>query len=108
MTLARQIADVLQTLCPELSAEAIAAALGIELCPSLCSSYCYRRAPSPRVHYDALAPAAEQQRDIERAIVVHMLDVLELRLPALTSTIALTEAVFERLRLATTPTKRTA
>lgn len=107
MTLARQIADVLRQLCPGLSAEATAVALGIELCPVPCGAYCYRRAPQPHVQYDALAPAAEQQRDIERAIVVHLLDAMELRLPALTSTIALTEAVFGRLRLVT-PTKRTA
>lgn len=108
MTLARQIADVLQDLCPGLSAEATAVALGIELCPAPCSPYCYRREPSPRVQYDAIAPAEQQQRDIERAIVVYLLDVLELRLPTLTSTIALTDAVFARLRLATAPAKRSA
>lgn len=99
--IARQIAHVLRDLCPALSAEGMAAALGIQLRPAPCAAYRYRRSP-PSVEYDALATPAEQERALQRAVVLHVLDAL--KLPAgmfpvgLPSVMAITEDVFGRLR----------
>jgi len=94
--IALQIAHALQDLCPSLSAEGMAAALGIQLCPLPCAAYRYRRAPAS-VEYDALATPAEQERALQRAVVLHVLDAL--KLPAGSpSIIAITEQVFGYLR----------
>lgn len=106
MYIARQIATALSKLCPGLSTEATAAALGIQLTPIPRGTYRYFRAPEPRVEYDALATPAEQERCLQRAIVLRCLDTL--RLAAGTpSIIQITDDVFAQLRVRV-PVKRSA
>lgn len=108
MMISRQIAHILRDLCPALSAEGMAAALGIQLLPTPCAAYRYRRSP-PSVVYDALAAPAEQERAVRRAVVLYMLDVLDLssalreertRGASFPSIIALIDDVFAQLRSA--------
>jgi hypothetical protein len=107
MLIARQIAHALQDLCPGLTPEATAAALGIELRPAPCARYRYTREPA-RVEYDSLADPGEQERMLERAIVLHALGSLRLA-PGSPSIIAVTEQVWAHLRLAAAgATKRSA
>jgi hypothetical protein len=106
MLIARQIAHALGKLCPGLSAEGMAAALGIHLCPLPCVRYRYVRdsAGQPRVEYDCLATPAEQERALQRAAVLRCLDSLKLA-AGTPSIIDITDEVFSRLRF---PAKRSA
>lgn len=104
MLIARQIAHVLGDLCPGLSAEGIAAAIGLQLVPLPCARYRFLRAPA-RVEYDSLATPAEQERCLQRAVVVHCLDTLRLT-TAGTPTVDIADEVFARLRAI--PSKRSA
>ena len=100
--IARQIARALSALCPGLSAEGMAAALGIQLAPAPCARYRYYRVPAPRVEYDALATAAEQEQCLQRAVVMHCMGTLQLA--GTPSIIRITEEVFAQLQ----PARRSA
>lgn len=103
--LARQIVDTLNELCPGLSMEAVAVALGLELRPQPRASYRYRRVPAPHVEYDSLGSPAEQERCLQRAIVCRCIDVLDLTAKT-PSILAVTSEVFPqlpRLRIAPAP-----
>jgi hypothetical protein len=78
MLIARQIAHALSALCPGLSVEATAVALGIQLTPLPRVRYRYLSKPEPRVEYDCLATPAEQERWLQRAVVLRCLDTLKL------------------------------
>jgi hypothetical protein len=104
MFIARQIANALDQLCPGLSAEGMAIALGIHLSPLPCARYRYLRGLTPRVEYDSLAVPAEQEQCLQRAVVLHCLDSLKLA-AGTPSIIDITDQVFARLRL---PAKRSA
>jgi hypothetical protein len=106
MLIARQIAHALRDLCPGLSPEATAAALGIELCPAPHARYRYTREPA-RVEYDSLADQGEQERALQRAVVLHALGSLKLA-PGSPSIMTVTEQVWAQLRLATPAAKRSA
>lgn len=96
MDTAHRIAHVLRGLCAGLSPEGTAAALGIELRPAVGARYRYCPGPRAWVEYDALAAPAEQQRMVQRAVVLHMLG----RMPPLTHTesaIAITDSVWALL-----------
>lgn len=56
------------------------------------------RAPDPRVEYDSLATPVEQERCLQRAVVLHCLDALKLA-AGTPSLMDITDEVFERLRL---------
>jgi hypothetical protein len=99
MLIARQIAQALSALCPGLSAEAIAVSLGLQLTPLPCVRYRYVRGSEPRVEYDSLATPAEQERCLQRAVVVRCLDTLKLA-AGTPSLIDITDEVFSRLRFA--------
>lgn len=105
MLIARQIAHALRDLCPGLSPEATAAALGIELCPAPHARYRYTREPA-RVEYDSLADRGEQERALQRAVVLHALGSLKLA-PGSPSIMTVTEQVWAQL-LVTPATKRSA
>lgn len=111
MCTAREIADVLQALCPGLSTEGMAAALGIELRPAPAARYRYLRAPA-RVEYDSLATPDEQARAIQRAIVVHTIEAVRgesLKLPPdAPSIIAIAGELAELLSPAAVAAKRSA
>jgi hypothetical protein len=94
MSIASQVADVLRDTCPGLSAEATAIALGIDLRPADGARYRFMTGPS-RVEYDSQAIPAAQQSSIQRAIVLHVLNALELRLPRQMSLSGLVREVFE-------------
>jgi hypothetical protein len=94
MSIASQVAYVLRVTCPGLSAEATAIALDIELCPMPAARYRYVAVCS-RVEYDLLATPAEQRACIQRAIICHVLDALELQLPRQITIAALAREVFE-------------
>lgn len=96
MFIARRIARALATLCPGLTTEGMAAALGIHLAPAPCARYRYYRLPAPRVEYDVLATAAEQEQCLQRAVVMHCLDTLQLA--GTPSIMRITEDVFAQLR----------
>lgn len=97
MLIARQIANALRDLCPGLSAEGMAAVLGIQLVPLPCARYRYLREPV-RVEYDSLATPAEQERWLQRAVVVHVLDTLKVS-SGTPSTEDIADEVFARLRV---------
>lgn len=102
MLIARLISSALSDLCPGLSAEAIAAALGIQLAPAPCARYRYIRWPAPRVEYDSLAVPAEQEQYVQRAIVLHCIDTLigrEARAASMPVLADVTREVFEALRV---------
>lgn len=94
MSIATQVAHVLRVTCPGLSAEATAIALDIELSPLPGARYRFVAVCS-RVEYDSIATPAEQQACIQRAIICHVLDALELRLPKQITIAALAREVFE-------------
>lgn len=93
MSIASQIAYVLQDTCPGLSTEATAIALGLDLCPAPGARYCFWQ-DSSRVEYDSLLKPAEQERYIQRAIICRTLDDLSLQLPREVTIAALTYEVF--------------
>lgn len=97
MYIARQIATALHKLCPGLSTEATAAALGIQLTPIPRGTYRYFTEPTPRVEYDALATPDEQERCLQRAIVLRCLESMRLA-RGTPSIMQITDDVFARLR----------
>lgn len=106
MLIARLIANALDKLCPGLSAEGMAAALGLQLCPLPRVAYRYQRWPFARVIYDSLTTPAEQEFYVQRAIVLHCIDTLlgEGRNTSMPVLADVTREVFELLR----PTQRSA
>lgn len=87
MQLAGQIAHVLEDVCPGLSTEGTAVALGLELCPTYGACYRYYRV-TKRVEYDALAMPVDRDAYIQRAVVCYVLDTLGLRSPVSTTELA--------------------